>query len=956
MASGIFLRDNRRGMYIMTPFMGVVMILIVFAVSYYIGSEANQQMELAGASTLNDELLFISQSIQADFFDLLMQNILESEAVKFLQSKTHVLYPTADFSSNIGNDFRLALEEPLAYIVNEDTSETYSKAYSSLPAITCNPKSSEAGSLSYINFDENEDGTLTISAVTTGQEIECISTEPPGRTQIALQGRGYQLSVRAVAIHDAAIRAINDVYSQLNDMESTYTQEQWAYPMEEKALDKIVENWNSMIRGLSSTSLLSGSDGLYLDPGSVQIFSGDGDQFSVNDFTISCGGEAGYDGSRNCRPDEVGLDISEEQERCDEVSKISLKAELGEITITTPGGTVLKVDTKNLEEELRKALEDMTSDMQGCLSYSGSTKICKEWVGRPGSVLVRGVILEANSGYIPSGVEAPINFEFVSTGFGLDQPEFEDDLECDSEENKDLVMDNIKAILVSGEGFELNIQPVEDKQGQKRFDITNLEDLAEKINQDPMYENTGAKITLNTNLKIPVPQSQGPPPGDNGGTPPPETLEITGSVEGSKGPVSEKAAQDTEMLATGELKGAGAEEMKEAFKSGDVYERYGSVHSVLDNAASAANTVGDTRSATALSKSSGSVCKMMGMRHGMETGDMNLAIQALCGIVSTSLDQNLAPICGLGQLWAAFESGDLKGYNLAVSGLMQQMGFGPMNVNPELLRQGLETGNIGLSLQGIASTLSSSASVYLGNVASLMSALEAGDSRGALGISANIMGMYGGSNSVNILQSISGLDLAVQGGDTQAALNGMIGLANVYGVGDLGNLAFMANVGSMSKTQALATIGSTVLPGYGDMMGLFGLQNLGGTMNLDMDLRGLSAKCKKVNPLAYLCLAGGGVCPLQHEDCVFSGGLPTFDLNMLCTDLSSAGGFRLSCQCSYICTKAPYTRVFTSSADISIGGLAASMNLEGMAPILQMVSMKDAISRQRNVQYCKYDP
>ena len=40
----ISLIHGRKGLYVMTPFMGVVMILIVIAVAYYITSESDQQL------------------------------------------------------------------------------------------------------------------------------------------------------------------------------------------------------------------------------------------------------------------------------------------------------------------------------------------------------------------------------------------------------------------------------------------------------------------------------------------------------------------------------------------------------------------------------------------------------------------------------------------------------------------------------------------------------------------------------------------------------------------------------------------------------------------------------------------------------------------------------------------------------------------------------------------------
>ena len=582
-----------------------------------------------------------------------------------------------------------------------------------------------------------------------------------------------------------------------------------------------------------------------------------------------------------------------------------------------------------LVNEIKKALGDLFK-VTGCLSYSGATKICKEWKGKPGSALVRGAIIEDNSKYIPPGVEAPIRFEFASTGFGLDESEIEDDLECDSEENKDLIFDNIRVILASGEGFELNIEPVEDAEGTSRYEIVNLEELAQKINEDPMYQDTGAKIALNTNLRIPL-----PPPQDPGTEPPesPETIEITGQAGGSKGLVSEEAIKDVEMFATGRLEGEGAEEMRETFSLGDAYDRYGAVHNVLDSVASTAHVIGDEVSATALSKSSGSVCKMMGLMHGMNINDMDLAFQALCGIISTSSDQNLVSICGVGQLWTAFRGGDAGAYALSIEALLKQAGFGSLSVNAEVLKQALESGNMALSLQQVASMFpDTGAANYLVNVAGLIGALESNNLKGALEMSASILGVYGQTNAVDILQILSGLEGTIQRGDVRGALNAMISLGGVYGVGDLEQLSYMANIAGVMRADALAT------------------------MNIGVDFNDLFAECKEVNPLAFLCLIGGGACPLEHEGCTFTYGLPSFEIDILCGDMAFNGHFRLSCQCYYTCLEPPYTKARPGYLDISIEGLAAMMNLEGMGSILQMINMRESLERLRNVQYCKFDP
>lgn len=923
-------------MYVMTPLIGVVMVLIVIAVAYYITSESEQQLKLAGAATLNEGLMFIAQTIQADFYDLLMQNILGVQAVDFIGGKVHTLNPSGDFMSNIGNDLRLALEEPLSYLITEDTVRTYAIAYSGLPAITCTPRTSQGGSLSYVTLDENEDGTLDVGAVTTGQEIECVSSEPSGRTVVDLQGRAYQLNVRAVAIHDAAVEAIKNIYSQLDSSEAVYNQENWAYPEDEKILNKILENWNGMIRGFSSSMLGTRFDGLYVSPASIGISSGDGGEFYGDDFTIVCTGDVGYDGTRNCRPDELGLSIGSNVE-CDESAKINLDMRADRIVITSSAGLDLSITSEELVEKIKEALGDLFK-VTGCLSYSGATKICKEWKGKPSSALVRGAIIEDNSRYTPPGVEAPIMFEFASTGFGLDESEIEDDLECDSEENEDLIFDNIRAILASGEGFELQIESVEgsDSSGERieRYEIVNLEELAQKINEDSMYRDTGAKILLNTNLRIPVPGSQGPDGGSPGnGGELPETIEITGQAGDSEGLVSEEAIKDVETFATGRLEGEGTEEMRETFSSGDAYDRYGAVHKVLDSVAGTAHVVGDEVSAAALSKSSGSVCKMMGLVHGMNINDMDLAFQALCGIVSTSSDQNLASVCGLGQLWAAFEGGDAGAYGLAMETLLEQAGFGSLGINADVLRQALETGDMHLSLQQVASMFpDTGAAGYLANVAGLMEALEADNLKGALDMSAGILGAYGQTNAVDILQILSGLEGTIQRGDVQGALNAMISLGGVYGVGDLEQLSYMANIAGMMRADALAT------------------------MNIDMDFNDLFAECKEVNPLAFLCLTGGGACSMEHEGCTFTYGLPSFEIDILCGGMAFNGRFRLSCQCYYTCLEPPYTKARPGYLDISIEGLAAMMDLKGMGSILQMINMRASIERLRNVQYCNFDP
>jgi|GEM_PF-2506518 len=884
---------NRKGFAVSAPMMGIVMFLIVAGVAYFIISEDEQQT----ASVPEDnQLIFISQSIQADYYNTLLQNTLEAETVRFLEEEQHRIDPDANFMTNLGDGLRRALEGPLNEIVNRDVSSTYAEAYSRREGIDCEARVSAGGYVSFVTLTLQEDGSLIVNAVTTGQEIRCTSQEPATSTVVNLEARGYQIGVRVGEYHDLAIAAIKGANAQLDVIAGHVVGDAWKLPDDQNAKAAVKANWDAMTRSIYG--LGGGPEDLYVEPGSILVRSRDGDPYTIDELTYACDGSVGYEQRRNCRPDDLTVTIGEEGcEDDQEEVDVTAQVQNVEIEANVVGVGFTFVIPKEILEQALGKLTDKLEDAvaagldKACLDYESSTKICRDFVGKPSSASIQGVILEEGQGFIPAGIEAPIVFNFESYGFDIDDSMIEDDLDCGSEEGREVVFENIKALLAKGD-FKMQFNYEGDKAT-----IKDLDQVAQKINEDRMYSDLGDEIILNAKGRV---------TDENG-----QEVLVAQSTAGGK---SQRGTQATNIIGTqtaptsgpwGQQIASGFQQTSASQGGDQQYKAYQSLYDLLDTGAGTAYQAGQPGASSILSKDAASICKLMGLKNLLDMGDYEAAMAAICGISKLGDFEDLDAVCNLGAL---FKVKSPEGLARALKNL-----FGAI-VSAELLE--------GLSLPEAL------LAAGLPDMAGLIEAVQAADVRGALKAAADMLARLGEIDAANLLIGAMNLDAAIEAGNIEAAISAITDIGRILGL------------------EGLAEIGAVA-------------GNIAGIADLITDFDNLVAKCEDEPPWDIACVpAGSSVCPPAVEDCSFTYGLPTFDFGLLCNDFVLDGGFQADCECVYFCPEGvkvplylkptPFTGYYYMdlTTRIQVGDIIAGLDLPAV----------DALAGLESIFYCKFDP
>jgi len=177
---------NRRGFYIVTPFLGMAFFMIAFASSAFFLNEDVQQNRIADASASN-QLIFVSQALGADAFNVLLQNKIQIELDNM------VLGSGSLFSQ---------IEAQVISVIKKDVGTIYSPAYEGQYGITC--EHTEAiHAATYILPTEygppgdvkiiDVDGTTVLKPLVSRYGLVCKTYEPPGQVTISLASKEYFL-------------------------------------------------------------------------------------------------------------------------------------------------------------------------------------------------------------------------------------------------------------------------------------------------------------------------------------------------------------------------------------------------------------------------------------------------------------------------------------------------------------------------------------------------------------------------------------------------------------------------------------------------------------------------------------------------------------------------------------------------------------------------------------------
>jgi len=413
------LRKNRKGFF-SAPLVGAIMFLIAASVVVYMNNENASQISLARSSESHNQMFFIAQAIRADAFRTLIQNAADKGTVEFLTKEGGHRVGEVDFSRS---DMSRGLGEKMGEISNPlfgaDLFKVYSDAYS-YHTMRCNPVASRGYSTDssrISNILVRKDGTFTVDLSALSHNINCVSSEPPGEVTINVVGSTFEVDIRVPRFYDIVQRAFQTAKTEIvkDEYAGESTSDKW-YEVNSKRsntiktdgdglpdpMNKLFDSWNRVIDNQFKNAVrreaLQGKD-RYWDLELSVKKANDRDEFVPDDvmgtdFVVVCEGGEDY---KNCRPDEVTMDIGDSG--CGDGIEFNKNIEV-------------ETGDSKLQGEISEIFEPLK---HGCIIHQSSTEVCRKWSGKPRRVSFSSELTDRNPKYIPEFVdpkELKASFEY----------------------------------------------------------------------------------------------------------------------------------------------------------------------------------------------------------------------------------------------------------------------------------------------------------------------------------------------------------------------------------------------------------------------------------------------------------------------------------------------------------------------------------------------------------------
>jgi len=913
------LRDERGFSTILLVVLGMAFFLIVAATAMYLQSEDNQMVSTARAASGGSRLNFLSQAIQADFYNNLLQNNLEVSVSSFLMEGPYTIDPTRSFYENLGGLLETYLSSKASLIVYGDAGQTYSVAYSEISQISCTPRATDSASASF-SVAETSDGALELSGLSVGQRIYCEDTEDNSNLEIVLTARGYRLQTRALEIFEKARQAILTTKDRLDNTDGVrQLGSGWRLPTDEDSKNGVIQDWSGKISVLSLLipSLVGENNGISVVQNSIKIKPPDSAAYQVSDLSrFECYGDvkSADEGGRiqTCRPEDLIIMLGKKKSAGEKGLDLKLEGRTEdakiEVTISYFGMDV-KLESKALAKLIGPVIEELLKSPEGFkdgyATYGSSVTICNAFRGKPNSAVVEGTVVEKNPKYAPSGT-TDLLFRFISTDQGVKDSYIDRTADCS--DKQDIINTNLLDILTKGgEGFELHVNPDPSNGNKPKIDQDDLNELAKKIQSNPIYL-TGENRVVNIKAEVEggsTSTGTGTPISDPGGT------AIT--------PASKAISTSTLAENSEEKKNLDA-----AVKTGNRDNILNAVKNLADSGVGEMTSLGRTGDANALSKTSSAVCKMMGLANWKGAGDVEMTIAALCGMSNIFNVTDGKAVCNLMGLYQAIKSGSVQASLAQLIAMLNDANLRGILPTAAQIEAAVKSGDIEAVLAAAASAAASAGDIdtarFLAGAASLVYNIRNGiqDVGDVMNAAAALFAALGDREMADFFYSMNGLYHAVESGNVQAIID---------------------SVGKMAKNL-----------GYSGIAQFAGIISQGMNMvNMFTNFDQLLASCKGKGrgPWDLICVVpqvGGGVCESNWGSCTFSQGLPTFDLNLLCNELIFDFGFQIDCTCIYTCPNFPYTIPVPKSVRVNLKDWLILLNPDMYAGIFNQL------------QVCRMDP
>lgn len=921
--------SNKRGFAtLFLLVLGAVLFIFAASMAYFIQSENDQAIDTANSYTGESRLNFMGQSIQADFFNNLLQSEFERIVAEFLEGRVHIIDPQKSFRQNLGGAMEGYLAEEAAGIVSGDASHVYAQAYSAMPQIRCSAEE-VTGASADASVKESEDGSLSVDLLSIGQSLRCKDLENDDSVEIDLRAKGYVLSSRAVRIHEEAVATIQRTKDILDQTEGVARiASGWRLHDDSEVRSDILrgpQGWVSQTGALGLLMSLGGTDGISANPLSIKIRNGHDEPFNIDDIAFSCKGDAGTadsGGPQTCRPDTLSIHIAEDPEGEKKIpidfERADESDESLEITIIEAGIEIsLPID---LGDRIGSLLGDITAPLEsGYIDYGGPvTHLCNLFVGRAKNAVIAGEIVESDKTRLPGDYERLI-FSFKSTSQDLDTEELGQEIDCS--DHDDIVRTNAFDLLTAGgkTPLEIIISQANGDDAGMQIDPQSLNEIQHTINQNPMLRTGENKqITLSASVEG-------------------EEFQVGQTSANTPDAITESEATNVRVLNEGEASEDDIEQsdelmlMQSAFAHGDADQRFLSTMNVIDSASSSLSSAGFTSDAESLARTSSAVCKIAGFRNWADLGDNLRAALAICGIAKIGGGEHADIICSVAGLYQAVDSGSAYAIVGALEGLLAQAGY-DVNIPIEQIRAAIESGDIEKILLSAASYLRiDGLDAAADLLAQVLSVVENIDGDAALMAAGAIFAMLGDSELAETFASLYNLAQALDGADLESALRAISAAAKSLGL------------------SGMAELEGFVGAGYGIYEAI---------MNIDE----LLANCEGKIPWGMACLSpsvGGIVCDENLKvdtSCQFSYSLPSFEIDKICRDIVFEFGFQIDCTCMYVCPDLGMPIPVPKSVRVDLNQLMLIMNPEQYLDMFNDIDLSALIDASGLLNYCRLDP
>jgi len=918
--------------------LGFIFFLITSGITLHIQGENAQQADTASTGNSGNRLDFIGQSIQVDFYSNFLQSEFENDVINFLMTAgPHTINPTKSFKDNMGSKLEGYLSDSARSIVSGDAGTVYAEAYSSIPNIQCDPQEIGGASAS-VNIRQTEGGVLELGGMSLGQRIKCDDIEIESSRTIDLAAGDYQLTTRAVLMHDKAVEAINSARLTMGGMEgTTKISNGWRHADDASVKSDILggyTGWVAKVMTVGPLLGLSDTDGVYVEPFSISILNGQGRSFTSNDINnFVCYGEIGSvkdigtNHGQTCRPDGLNLIIQGEKK----VEDIGENEVVLDFEPPTPGDTAtIEVKRASLGNVpitievpgLGKLIGSMIDTVykggmnKGYVTFSTKTHLCNAFKGKPNNAIIEGEVFEENQAYIPGNTEF-ISFKFISESQNIDSSTITNDIDCEDMTTEDMG-ENVVNMLTDGgrDVFEMDV--IQTATNEYGITDQSKNALITTINKNKMLTSPGMgeQVTLSVSASVEdttLGATTGTPPTTPPIPPDPQQNldDLDNTDDGGEDPTPEQ------------------EKIREGTNARSLYDGLEGTVNFLNSASLASAISGQIDDSEALSKTAAVACKLMGLQNWMDMDDTTKALWALCSISRIGDAEEADKICTVAAVYQAIDSGNTQAIIAALMSMVNaEVDYTQFLITAEMIEQAIETGDPQDILAAVSTAARLAGETEIANqmasAAQLLAAIESGDMQMLMSA---VLGMID-SDLANTLNQINNLVTAIENGDVEAVFSSIRGMAQSLGYEGL--------------ETALSTVGTVI-----------------GAVDMIMNLDDVLAECEGKIQWEWLCTLpqiGGEVCAKNLGTCTFDVATANFiDPEKLCNDIIFEMGFQIDCLCAYTCPTAPYVAYDTSTVGIDLTALRMLLDPDYYQQLLD-----NELERLRSMgllmEYCKLDP